>query len=99
MEKALSEVKFIQPKVPVICNVTAAEETDINQIKQNLVKQICGSVRWRETMDKFAALGITELVEIGPGKVLTGLVKKSPHNFKTFNISTIKELEEFLQVV
>lgn len=97
MERALSNVKFVQSKVPVICNVTAREETDVNQIKQNLVKQICGSVRWRETMDKFASLGITELVEIGPGKVLTGLAKKSSHNFKTFNISTLKELEEFLQ--
>ncbi len=94
---ALSDVKFIQPKVPLICNVTATAETNTNQIKQNLVEQICGAVRWRETMDKFATLGIAELVEVGPGKVLTGLAKKSPHNFKTLNISTLNELEEFLQ--
>lgn len=97
MKQALSDVKFMQPKVPLICNVTTTAETNTNQIKQNLLDQICGSVRWRETMDRFAVLGITELVEVGPGRVLAGLAKKSPHNFKTFNISTLKELEEFLQ--
>ena len=97
MKQALSGIEFMQPKVPLICNVTAKAETNSNQIKQNLLEQICGAVKWRETMDEFKALGITELVEIGPGKVLTGLAKKSPHNFKTFSISTIKELQEFLQ--
>jgi len=97
MEQALSEVNWAQPKIPLICNVTAKAETGTSQIKQNLLKQICGSVRWRESMNEFAALGITELVEVGPGKVLTGLAKKSSHNFATLSISTPKELEEFLQ--
>ena len=97
MEKALFDINWTEPKIPLICNVTAKAETDTNQIKQNLLQQICGSVRWRETMNEFAALGITELVEVGPGKVLTGLAKKSHHNFTTLSISNLKELEEFLQ--
>ena len=96
MKNALDSVKIKTPKVPLIANVSADLVTDTNIINQNLVAQISGTVRWRETMDKFAELGITELVEIGSGKVLAGLAKKSPHNFKLKNISNIEELGNYL---
>lgn len=97
MIKAIECINFNKPKVPIITNVTAESIIDTDEIKQGLIKQICGSVRWRETMDKLALCGITELVEIGPGKVLGGLAKKTSHNFKIFNISSLIELDEFLQ--
>ncbi|GAB4166254.1 MAG: ACP S-malonyltransferase [Rickettsiaceae bacterium] len=96
MQKAITETMFAQPVVPVIPNVTVIEETNTDRIKENLLQQICAAVRWRETMDKLASLGITELVEIGPGKVLSGLAKKSPHNFNLCNIATVEDLGNFL---
>ena len=98
MREALNKIEIKKPSVALIANVTAKETFEPEEIKNNLIKQICGQVRWRETMDEFARLGITELVEIGSGSVLTGLAKKSPHNFKTTNISTVKEMYEFLEV-
>lgn len=99
MKEALSTAKINKPAVPLIANVTAKIVTDTMEIQQNLVTQICGRVRWRETMDELSRLGITELVEIGSGSVLTGLAKKSPHNFKTINISTVSEMNNFLETL
>jgi [acyl-carrier-protein] S-malonyltransferase len=96
MQEALDKAKFATPEVPLIANVSAELVVDPAQIKSNLLKQICSTVRWRETMDKLASMGVTELVEIGSGRVLTGLAKKSPHNFTTHNISSIQEMDEFL---
>lgn len=96
MIKALNLVEINLPKVPLICNITADIVTNPEEIKNNLIRQICGTVRWRETMDRFAALGVCELVEVGSGSVLSGLAKKTSHEFKIRNVSTIKEMEEFL---
>ena len=96
MKVALDEMQFNNPALPVVQNVTASMENNPDQIKTNLLAQICSNVRWRETMDKFAELGITELVEIGSGRVLSGLAKKSPHEFTIKNISSVKELEIFV---
>ncbi len=96
MQNALDSTEINISKVPLLANVTADLVSDPATIKKNLVTQISGTVRWRETMDKFAELGITELVEIGSGKVLAGLAKKSPHNFKLTNISNIEELKQYL---
>jgi [acyl-carrier-protein] S-malonyltransferase len=96
MQEALDSTNFSALTVPLIANISANLVTDTAQIKTNLVKQICGTVRWRETMDKLASLGIDELVEIGSGRVLAGLAKKSPHNFTVRNISSMQDLSDFL---
>ncbi|MDG1436635.1 MAG: ACP S-malonyltransferase [Rickettsiaceae bacterium] len=96
MQLALDKVEFSQLDTPLVANVSADIVTDIAQVKANLVQQICGTVRWRETMDKLASMGVYELVEIGSGRVLAGLAKKSPHNFTLTNIATTKDLEGFL---
>ncbi len=97
MSTVIDDTEFFAPKIPIISNVSANLTTDVREIKTNLKKQICGTVRWRETMDKLADIGINELVEIGSGSVLSNLAKKSPHNFKTYNISSMKDLEKFLR--
>lgn len=96
MKKALDLVDFNKPKVPIVPNVTVCLESDVQQIKTNLVQQICGTVRWRETMNFLANNGINELVEIGPSAVLSNLAKKSNHNFIISNIATIEDLDKFL---
>ena len=97
MQAALENTKFAPLQVPLIANVSADLVTDTRQIKKNLITQICGTVRWRETMDKLASMGIYELVEIGSGRVLTGLAKKSPHDFTVHNIASMQDLSEFLK--
>ncbi len=96
MLSALMQTNIKIPAVPVIANVTAKQTISPDEIRSNLISQICDTVRWRETMDELNRLGIKELVEIGSGKVLSGLAKKTPHNFKVTNISTIAEMEQFL---
>jgi [acyl-carrier-protein] S-malonyltransferase len=96
MQNILDKVEIKTPKIPLLANVTADLVSSPKDIRQNLVDQICGTVRWRETMDKFSELGITELVEIGSGQVLSGLAKKSPHSFKLSNISNLIELKTYI---
>ncbi len=93
MRKALDEIEWHVPLVPVLANVTVDPTTDIAQIKDNLVRQVSGRVRWRETMEFFVANGVQELVEIGSGKVLTGMLRKVEHPFVLRNIGNIEELD------
>jgi [acyl-carrier-protein] S-malonyltransferase len=76
MAEALSKVKISAPVVPLVGNVTAAVGSDPEAIRHNLVTQVTGTVRWRESVAYMAAQGVTKFVEIGSGKVLTGLVKR-----------------------
>lgn len=73
---ALDEITFNAPSVPVINNADVATETDPAAIKQALVKQLYGPVRWTESVERMAAEGVESLLEFGPGKVLTGLTKR-----------------------
>ncbi|MBB3389846.1 [acyl-carrier-protein] S-malonyltransferase [Rhizobium sp. BK275] len=76
MREALAGVKKANPVVPVIANVRAAPVTDAEEIANLLVEQVTGQVRWRETVEWFAANGVTTLYELGAGKVLTGLARR-----------------------
>lgn len=99
MAQALDKITTNKPFVPVIQNVTAKPTTNPIEIKKNLISQICGRVRWRQTLDKLENLEIEQIVEIGAGKVLTNMLKKTDHKFNLINVSTIEELEEFLKII
>ncbi len=77
MAKALSEVQMHAPSVPLVTNVLASPTSDPAIIRQKLVEQVTGTVRWRESVGLMAAQGVKVFVEIGAGKVLTGLAKKN----------------------
>ncbi|MBE0703827.1 MAG: ACP S-malonyltransferase [Afipia sp.] len=76
MEEALAKVTVNKPVVPVVANILAGPVTDPDQIRKLLVEQVTGTVRWRESVAYMAAHGVTHFLEIGSGKVLTGLVKR-----------------------
>jgi [acyl-carrier-protein] S-malonyltransferase len=76
MREALAGVRKHSPAVPLIANVRAAPVTDANEIAALLVEQVTGQVRWRETVEWFAANSVATLYEIGAGKVLTGLARR-----------------------
>ncbi|MBO7432806.1 MAG: ACP S-malonyltransferase [Salinivirgaceae bacterium] len=76
LEKAINEVSFSKPVCPVYQNVTASPVTDPAEIKKNLVAQLTSPVRWTQTMQNMITNGLTEIVEVGPGAVLQGLMRK-----------------------
>lgn len=76
MAQALGEVQINAPRVPLVTNVTAAPEKDPAAIRENLVRQVTGTVRWRECMACMAQSGVDSFYELGAGKVLSGLVKR-----------------------
>lgn len=87
MREALAGVKKTNPAVPVIANVRAAPVTDAEEIAELLVEQVTGQVRWRETVEWFAANGVTTLYELGAGKVLTGLARRIDKNINGVSVN------------
>ena len=94
-EKLLESVTFADAKVPVLSNVEPVPAVKAAILKQRLSEQITGSVRWREIMEQLPVEGISEVLEIGPGKVLTGLIKRTCPDLKLKNISSLAELSAF----
>jgi [acyl-carrier-protein] S-malonyltransferase len=93
MALALSKAKVGKPVVPVMANVTAAPTSDPDEIKRLLVLQVTGTVRWRECMLALAAAGVTDVYEIGAGKVLTGLAGRIDKSLKASAIGTSADIE------
>jgi len=76
LEKAIQQAAFYPPTCPIYQNVSAKAETDPGLIKQNLIQQLTSPVKWTQTIKQMAADGATEFIELGPGTVLQGLIKK-----------------------
>ena len=91
MKEKIASTDFLEPKIAIISNVTAKAENETNSIKTLLVKQITSRVRWRESVDYMIKMGVSDFIEIGPGKVLSGLVKKIN---KEVSISSINFIED-----
>ena len=91
MSNKINNTKFDKPKNPIISNVTGQETQEIEKIKDLLIKQIESPVRWRESVIYMIKNGVSNFIEIGPGKVLSGLVKRID---KTVNVNTINKIED-----
>ena len=99
MARALQASPPIAPIVPVVANVSAARTTDPAEIIDLLVKQVTATVRWRECMLAMAALGVDSFVELGAGKVLSGLVKRVTPDATGINAGTPAEIEALLKLL
>lgn len=99
MESALAKVDIRQPALPLISNVTAREVSDPAEIRSLLVRQVTGMVRWRESVLRMKALGVRELVEIGAGKVLSGLSKRIDRQLSGISVGTPSDIEAFAPTV
>ena len=95
MREAIDQETFMDPKVPVICNVTARPESNPQTLKENLVSQVCGRVRWTESVQFAAANHIEKSIEIGAGKVLTGLIRRVSPDIATQAINDLESLKAF----
>ncbi len=92
MAQALAHVEMRTPAVPLIANVLAAPISNPAEIRRCLVEQVTGTVRWRESVAAMAALGITDIYEIGPGKVLAGLAKRIVPSLNATSIGAPQEI-------
>jgi [acyl-carrier-protein] S-malonyltransferase len=97
MEEALGEVVLKSPIVPVVANVTATPTSDPTEIKDLLIEQVTRMVRWRETVLLFSRNGVEEIVEIGAGRVLAGLVKRIDRQLPALSVGTAAEVEELMK--
>ncbi len=91
-ESVLNSVTFSDAQIPVLSNVEPTPATDSSELKQRLVAQMTGSVRWREIMLQLPQEEITQVVEVGPGKVLTGLIKRTCRDLELSNVGTAEQL-------
>jgi [acyl-carrier-protein] S-malonyltransferase len=93
MDAFLGEIDLSEPSKPVLSNVTADVHTD-GAIRENMVKQITSSVQWVASVQKLAAEGVEEIIEVGPGKVLAGLIKRIDKGCAVRNIGQLTDLEK-----
>lgn len=94
--KKLDITPFYDARFPVYANATARWSVKMEEIKQNLVDQLLSPVKWEETINNMIADGVEEFYEIGPGKVLQGLVKRINPDVKCFGIDKYSEVEKYL---
>jgi [acyl-carrier-protein] S-malonyltransferase len=95
MEEALSACDLKAPAVPLIANVTAERVSDPAFIKQLLVQQVTGMVRWVDSVERMQRLGVTRIIEIGHGNVLAGLIKRIAPEIAVVNISGPEDVESY----
>ncbi len=96
MKEALNKLNFETPIVPIISNVNALPESNPNKLRNNLIDQVTGTVRWRETMKLAENLGVKKIIELGSGKVLSGIANRMMKNIVTINIEKTEDFENFV---
>ena len=94
MSEKISEIKINNPIVPIIYNVTAKPKQQTDEIKNLLIDQIVSTVKWRESIINMSKAGITNFIEVGPGKVLSGMVKRTIKNANSFSINSIADMQK-----
>jgi [acyl-carrier-protein] S-malonyltransferase len=95
MEAALKAVAIARPKAPLVANVAASAITDPEAIRDGLIAQVTGTVRWRESVDYMSAHGVDRFVEVGTGKVLAGLIKRIASGANVISVETPADIAAF----
>ena len=96
MEEALNKLNFKTPLIPIISNVNVLPENNPDKLRKNLIDQVTGTVRWRETMEFAEKKGIKKIIELGSGKVLTGIAKRMIKDIVTINIENTEDFKNFI---
>jgi len=99
MAEALANVTIGAPAVPVVANVTASAVSDPNEIRRLLIEQVTGMVRWRESVLYMKEQGVDTLVELGSGKVLSGLAKRIDKELAGTSVQGPADVESFLKTL
>ncbi|MCX7625827.1 MAG: ACP S-malonyltransferase [Candidatus Sumerlaeaceae bacterium] len=96
LTSAIDRAPWRDVQIPVVTNVSAQPRTRADEIRQELTRQIISPVRWVDIIRRMVADGVTEFVEVGPGKVLAGLIRRIARDAQVINVGTRAELEDFL---
>ena len=92
----LNNTNFKDPSVDIVNNVTAKSERNSEIIKKLLVQQIFSTVKWRDSIIKMSENGVSNYIEMGPGKVLSGMVKRTVKDANCFSINSIADIKNFI---
>ena len=96
MKDKIENTKFKNPSFEIVTNVTAKAEKETQVIKKLLIDQICSTVRWRESLIYMSKSGVKNFIEIGPGKALTGMAKRTIKNANYFSINSIADIKNLI---
>jgi [acyl-carrier-protein] S-malonyltransferase len=99
MGAALASTTIAAPFLPLIANVSAQSVSDPAHIRDNLVAQVTGQVRWRESIETLVALGVDTMVEVGTGKALAGMIKRINKDVTMINIESADDIDAFLKTL
>ena len=92
----VSSFRFLPPAIPVVSNVTARPLTDVDSIKEELVKQLRNCIQWQGSVEYMMNNGVTTFYEIGPGRVLSGLIRRINSELQIFNISGVEDMAQIV---
>ena len=99
LAKELENVEIHDIRIPYIANVTADYVTDKNEVKSLLQQQVSSSVKWQQTVERMIADGVDTFVEIGPGKTLSGFMRKINRDMKVYNVEKVEDLEKLNELL
>jgi [acyl-carrier-protein] S-malonyltransferase len=99
LQRDIAQLQFSNPVYPLVNNVDAAEVTSDTIVASSLVRQVCSPVRWAESMQLLIRQGVEFFVEVGPGRVLSGLLRQIDRNAKLTNVGDEKSLNETLTLL
>ena len=99
LRRELEEVAIGELKSPYVANVTAEYVTDASSVKELLAVQVSSSVKWQQSVEAMIAQGVDTFVEIGPGRTLTGFLKKIDRSIKGYNVDKLSDLDQVVQAL
>ena len=97
LEDMIDSLQFHDPAFPIIANVSAEQLVTAEDVKSELKLQLQSCVQWNRSIDHMVGAGITEFVEIGPGKVLSGMVKRITRDIKVLNVGDVPTVASYAQ--
>jgi [acyl-carrier-protein] S-malonyltransferase len=92
LAKAVTEFDFCHPSIPIVANTTAHPESTADEVRNGILQQVCGCVRWQSSIEYMIDAGVDTFIEIGPGRVLTGLIKRINEDVGVININNVDSI-------
>jgi [acyl-carrier-protein] S-malonyltransferase len=99
LRKIIRDFPFERPKIKLVANVTGDYITQPEQIRNILISQVTSPVQWEASIKRMVNSGVTTFIEVGPGKVLSGLVRRIDKDVTTLNVDTSNDVEKVLEVL
>lgn len=94
LAEAVSRFKFCNPLIPIVANTTGYPKSTAAEVKEGIIQQVCGCVRWQSSIEYMVDAGVDTFIEIGPGKVLTGLIRRINNDVNVLNINDLATISD-----